>query len=109
MDQNGYSFLIMVKGMKDFIRDIIEKNQGDFENSRGRYIDRYDVYGTTLKRFLCEGDTKKGTFIFITVTEKLTVKSRRSSRGYTVWKNIWTVVLENNVCLSDQRSGSIST
>lgn len=59
MDQNGYSFLIMVKGMKDFIRDIIEENQGDFENSRGRYVDRYDVYGTTVKRFLCEGDTKK--------------------------------------------------
>ena len=62
MDQNGYSFLIMVKGMKDFIRGIIEENQGDFENSRGRYIDRYDVYGTTLKRFLCEGDTKKRNF-----------------------------------------------
>ena len=62
MDQNGYSFLIMVKGMKDFIRDVIEENQGDFENSRGRYIDRYDVYGTTVKRFLCEGDTKKRNF-----------------------------------------------
>lgn len=62
MDQNGYSFLIMVKGMKDFIRDIIEENQGDFENSRGRYVDRYDVYGTTVKRFLCEGDTKKRNF-----------------------------------------------
>ena len=62
MDQNGYSFLIMMKGMKDFIRDIIEENQGDFENSRGRYIDRYDVYGTTVKRFLCEGDTKKRNF-----------------------------------------------
>ena len=62
MDQNGYSFLIMVKGMKDFIRDIIEENQGNFENSRGRYIDRYDVYGTTVKRFLCEGDTKKRNF-----------------------------------------------
>jgi len=62
MDQNGYNFLIMVKGMKDFIRDIIEENQGDFENSRGRYIDRYDVYGTTVKRFLCEGDTKKRNF-----------------------------------------------
>lgn len=62
MDQNGYSFLIMVKGMKDFIRDIIEEKQGDFENSRGRYIDRYDVYGTTVKRFLCEGDTKKRDF-----------------------------------------------
>ena len=62
MEQNGYSFLIMVKGMKDFIRDVIEENQGDFENSRGRYIDRYDVYGTTVKRFLCEGDTKKRNF-----------------------------------------------
>ena len=62
MDQNGYSFLIMVKGMKDFIRDIIEENRGDFENSHGRYIDRYDVYGTTVKRFLCEGDTKKRNF-----------------------------------------------
>ena len=62
MEQNGYSFLIMVKGMKDFIRDTIEENQGDFENSRGRYIDRYDVYGTTVKRFLCEGDTKKRNF-----------------------------------------------
>ena len=62
MDQNGYSFLIMVKGMKDFICGIIEGNQGDFENSRGRYIDRYDVYGTTVKRFLCEGDTKKRNF-----------------------------------------------
>lgn len=62
MDQNGYSFLIMVKGMKDFIRGIIEENQEDFENSRGRYIDRYDVYGTTVKRFLCKGDTKKRNF-----------------------------------------------
>lgn len=84
MDQNGYSFLIMVKGMKDFIRGIIEENQGGFENSRGKYVDRYDVYGTTVKRFYARETRKKGTFIFITVTEKLTVKSRRSSRGYAV-------------------------
>lgn len=62
MEQNGYSFLIMVKGMKDFIRGIIEENQGSFENCRGKYVDRYDVYGTTVKRFLCEGDTKKRNF-----------------------------------------------
>ena len=62
MDQNGYSFLIMVKGMKEFIREIIEENQGGFENSRGKYVDRYDVYGTTVKRSLCEGDTKKRNF-----------------------------------------------
>ena len=48
--------------MKDFIRGIIEENQGGFENSRGKYVDRYDVYGMIVKRFLCEGDTKKRNF-----------------------------------------------
>ena len=51
-----------MKGMKDFIRGIIEENQGGFENSRGKYVDRYDVYGMIVKRFLCEGDTKKRNF-----------------------------------------------
>ena len=46
-DNKIYGFLIMVKGMKEFIRGIIEENQGGFENSRGKYVDRYDVYGTT--------------------------------------------------------------
>ena len=50
------------KGMKDFIRGIIEENQGGFENSRGKYVDRYDVYGMIVKRFLCEGETKKRNF-----------------------------------------------
>ena len=59
MEKNGYSFLIMVKGMKDFIREIVIENQGSFENSRGKYIDRYDLYGTTVKSLLYEGDAKK--------------------------------------------------
>ncbi|MCI6553773.1 MAG: hypothetical protein MR430_09620 [Lachnospiraceae bacterium] len=59
MEQNGYSFLIMVKGMKEFISDIILENHGKFENSRVKYNDRYDVYGTTVKQYLYEGDQKK--------------------------------------------------
>lgn len=59
MEKNGYSFLIMVKGMKDFIREIVIENQGSFENSRGKYIDCYDLYGTTVKSLLYEGDAKK--------------------------------------------------
>ena len=59
MEQNGYNFLIMVKGMKEFISDIILENQGKFENSRAKYNDRYDVYGTTIKQYLYEGDQKK--------------------------------------------------
>lgn len=97
MDQNGYSFLIMVKGMKDFIRDIIEEKQGDFENSRGRYIDRYDVYGTTVKRFLCEGDTKKRNFhIYYSdgkaYSEKQEIKQRirrlKKISGQLCWKRM---------------------
>lgn len=59
MEQNGYNFLIMVKGMKEFISDIILENHGKFENSRAKYNDRYDVYGTTIKQYLYEGDQKK--------------------------------------------------
>ena len=59
MEQNGYSFLIMVKGMKEFIRDIILKKQGGFENRRASYIERFDVYGTSTTQYLYEGDQKK--------------------------------------------------
>ena len=56
MDQMGYGFLIMVKGMKNFIREIILENMGSFENKRSRYNDRFDVYGTTIERRLFGGD-----------------------------------------------------
>ena len=50
------------KGMKDLNRRIIEENQVGYENSRAKNVDRYDVYGMIVKRFLCEGDTKKRNF-----------------------------------------------
>ena len=48
-----------IKGMKDFIRGIVLKNQGTFEGKRIHYIDRYDVYGTSVECVLFEGDEKK--------------------------------------------------
>ena len=59
MDQMGYGFLIMVKGMKSFIREIILGNMGSFENKRSRYNDRFDVYGTTIERRLFDGEEPK--------------------------------------------------
>ena len=59
MEKNGYSFLIMIKGMKEIISGTVTENRGSFENSRTRYIDRYDVYGMTVRKFLYEGDHKK--------------------------------------------------
>jgi len=59
MDQMGYGFLIMVKGMKNFIREIILENMGSFENKRNRCNDRFDVYGTTTERRLFDGEEQK--------------------------------------------------
>lgn len=59
IERHGYSYLIMVKGMKEFIRGIVLENQGKFEGKRIHYIDRYDVYGTSVERMLFEGDEKK--------------------------------------------------
>lgn len=64
MDQMGYGFLIMIKGMKSFIRDAILENMGSFENKRSQYNDRFDVYGTTIKKPLFEGE-ERSRFIHI--------------------------------------------
>ena len=59
MDQMGDAFLIMVKGMKNFIREIILENMGSFETKRNRCNDRFDVYGTTTERRLFDGEEQK--------------------------------------------------
>lgn len=59
IEQNGYSYLIMVKGRKDLVRETIVENQGKFENKRINYIDQYDVYGTGVDKPLFDGDKEK--------------------------------------------------
>lgn len=50
MDECGYSFVIMVKGMKSFVKDLIGEVSGSFEKKRGSYISEYNVYGTTIRK-----------------------------------------------------------
>lgn len=57
IDQKGYSSLIMVKGKKDFIRDTVLENHGKFETSRAKYIEKFDVYGTMVKKRMFKEDT----------------------------------------------------
>ena len=47
MDNNGYSFIIMVKGCKEFIREQIRKQKRSFENDWGNQIAEFGVYGKT--------------------------------------------------------------
>ncbi len=59
IERKGYSYLIMVKGRKAFIREIVLENKGKFEEKRIHYIDRFDAYGTSVESILFEGDEKK--------------------------------------------------
>lgn len=38
MDQCGYDFVIMMKGMKAFVRKLLLENRGSFENKREHSI-----------------------------------------------------------------------
>ena len=58
LDECGYSFVIMAKGMSSFISDLILENKGTFENKRSCDMNAYGVYGKTVQRTLFEGDEK---------------------------------------------------
>jgi transposase len=62
MDKNHYDFVIMVKGMKKLVRQIILENRETFEESRANSIRQYKAYGTTIRRKLFEADEKDRYF-----------------------------------------------
>ncbi|NCB32007.1 MAG: hypothetical protein EOM66_11450 [Clostridia bacterium] len=58
MENKGYNFILMVKGMNKLVNSIIEEKKNSFESSRECYIRRYETYGTTVKCKLYADDTK---------------------------------------------------
>lgn len=59
MDSNGFAFIIMVKGIKEFISEQVRKYKGTFESDWGNQIEEFEVYGKTVHTFVYSGDTKK--------------------------------------------------
>ena len=59
MDSNGFSFIIMVKGCKEFIREQVRKQKGTFESDWGNQIAEFGVYGKTVHTYVYAADTKK--------------------------------------------------
>ena len=59
MDDNGFAFLIMVKGMKEFVRNLIREHKGTFENDWGKQISEFGVYGKSIHTLVYASDTKK--------------------------------------------------
>ncbi len=62
LDENDYSFIIMVKGMKALVSDLVKSKRHSFETSQACSIRAYRVYGTTVKQKLYANDTKQRYF-----------------------------------------------
>jgi len=62
MDRCGYEFIIMVKGMKDLVNELVLTYKGSFEQNRANSIRRYHVSGMTVQRQLFPSDEKKRYF-----------------------------------------------
>lgn len=62
MDKHNYSFIIMVKGMRTLVHDLVSNLKGSFEDKFSNYISKYGVAGITCKIPLCDEDEKYRCF-----------------------------------------------
>ena len=62
MDRYGYDFIIMVKGCKDLVSEVILKHRGRFEDEWSNAIPYYDVNGMTTMDYLFKKDDHKRCF-----------------------------------------------
>ena len=59
MDRNGYEFIIMVKGCKELVNELVLKVRGTFEDEWKSTVPYYDVSGTTVRNPLFKADDRK--------------------------------------------------
>ena len=62
MDRCGYDFVIMMKGMKDLVKELVLEVKGSFEEDRRYSIRDYKVSGITVKKQLYPSDEKERFF-----------------------------------------------
>jgi len=62
MDKCGYDFVIMMKGMKSLVSELILENKGSFEDERSCSIRQYKASGKTIKRRLFASDENERYF-----------------------------------------------
>ena len=81
MDDNGYQFVIMAKGMKKLVSELVLEVQGTFENDRKNSIRAYKVSGTTVRRKLFAADKKERFFhVFYDDGKKASERERFENR-----------------------------
>lgn len=62
MDKCGYDFVIMVKGQKSLVNELILEHKGEFEDKRNCSIRDYAVNGMTVKHQLYPSDKEERYF-----------------------------------------------
>ncbi len=62
MDSCGYEFIIMVKGKKKLVSELVLQHKGSFEVDRSCFIKGHRIYGKTVKAKLFADDTKSRHF-----------------------------------------------
>lgn len=62
LDENGYCFIIMAKGMKALVSELVRSKRHSFETARACSIRAYRVYGTTVRQKMYADDTKDRYF-----------------------------------------------
>ena len=86
MDQNGDSFVIMVKGMASLIRQLITENKGSFEEEWNNSISEYGVYGKTIKRRLYASDNQERYFHLYYNSSRASSQKREIEESVTEMK-----------------------
>jgi transposase len=64
MDSCGYEFIIMVKGKKQLVSELVLQHKGSFEVDRSCFIKGHRIYGKTIKAKLF-ADDKKGRYFHL--------------------------------------------
>ena len=70
MDKCGYDFVIMMKGMKTLVQELILSNKNTFEDKREYSIRKYKTSGITVKSILYPSDRKERYFHVFYSTKK---------------------------------------
>ena len=80
MDECGYDFVIMVRGMASFVKELILENKGTFEMHREYGIRKYKAYGMTVKKQMYATD-KKERYFHIFYSDQKAAAEREQTEG----------------------------
>ena len=72
MDRNGYEFIMIVKGRKQLVRQIIADHKGEFEENWGNHISPFNAYGISVQEHLFPEDKVNRFFhLYFSTTKRV--------------------------------------